>query len=94
VKEAIELKAVRACFWAAVNRMVLVVVGTILRSGSAKDVNCTVKVFNPENPESTIKRAAVPMIIPKPAIKVIKLIALLLLFENRYRLAIYSENFN
>jgi hypothetical protein len=83
VKEATLFKDLRACFWAAVNRIVLVVLGTILRSGSTKEVNYKLKFLRPENPERTIKRAAVPIIIPKPAIRVIKLMALLLLLENK-----------
>ena len=63
--------------------MVLEVVGTIFKSGSEKEVNSKLKFLSPENPESTMKRAAVPTIIPKPAIRVIKLIALLLLLENK-----------
>ena len=56
---------------------------TIFRSGSVKDVNSKLKFLSPENPESTIKRAAVPTIIPKPAIRVITLMALVLLLENK-----------
>jgi len=58
-------------------------VGTIFRSGSVKEVNSKLKFLSPENPESTIKRAAVPTIIPKPAIRVITLMALVLLLENK-----------
>lgn len=74
--------------------MVLVVVGTIFRSGSENEVNSKLKFLRPENPESTIKRAAVAITTPKPATRVIMLIALLVLLENRYRLAMYRGSFN
>jgi len=51
------------------------------------------KVRKPENPESTINKAKVPIITPTAAIKVMILMVLLLLFENKYRLAMYKEKF-
>jgi hypothetical protein len=42
-----------------------------------------VKSFRPEKPESTINKEAEPKITPIMAIMVIKLIALLLLFERK-----------
>ena len=51
------------------------------------------KVLNPENPESTINKAKVPTTTPTVAIRVIILMVLLLLFENKYRLAMYKGKF-
>jgi len=50
--------------------------------------------LRPEKPESTINKTRDPTTTPVAAMAVIILMALLLLDENRYRFAMYSENFN
>ena len=59
----------------------------ILMSGSEVFKKPMLKVRNPEKPESTINKAKVPIITPTAAIKVMILMVLLLLFENKYRFA-------
>jgi len=51
-------------------------------------------VRKPEKPESIINKANEPTMTPKEAIIVIIFIALLLVFEKRYLLAMYREKFN
>ena len=65
----------------------------ILISGSAVFKKLTLKERKPEKPESTINKAKVPIITPTVAIPVIIFIVLLLLFENKYRLAMYNGKF-
>ena len=59
----------------------------IFKSGSEILRKETLKVLRPEKPESTINKEKVPITTPKKAINVMMLIVLLLLFENKYRLA-------
>ena len=59
----------------------------IFISGSEVSKKLKLKDLKPENPDRTINKARVPTITPMVAISVIILMVLLLLFENRYRLA-------
>lgn len=59
----------------------------IFKSGSEVFKKPILKVRKPENPDNTMNSAKVPIITPKAAIRVIILMVLLLLFENKYRLA-------
>jgi hypothetical protein len=63
--------------------IVFVFLGKTFKSGSENEVNSVLNFLRPENPERTMKRAAVPTTMPKAATKAIMLIALLVLFENR-----------
>ncbi len=47
----------------------------------------------PEKPERIINKAKEPTITPKDAIMVIIFMALLLVLENKYLLAMYREKF-
>jgi len=49
--------------------------------------NCRLKSFNPENPDSTMNNDIEPRTTPTAAISVMIFIALFLLFENKYLLA-------
>ena len=57
--------------------------GNTFKSGSTKDENSKLKVFNPAKPESTIKSAAAAITVPEAAMMVMMFIELLLLLENR-----------
>jgi hypothetical protein len=61
--------------------------GRALRSGSKVLLKETLKDFNPEKPESTIKRAAEPITITAKVTMLMILTAFWLLFERRYLLA-------
>jgi len=67
--------------------------GLIFRSGSETLIKSKLNSFNPEKTESTINKAIVPTITPIAAIRVMILMALLLLLENKYRFAMYRGNF-
>ena len=53
------------------------------KSGSTILENSSVKSFKPAKPDNTINKEAAPKTTPIAAIMVIKLIALLLLFERK-----------
>ena len=61
--------------------------GKIFKSGSVKFEKSRLYSFSPANIESTISNAAEATMTPPEAIKLIIFIALLLLLENKYRLA-------
>ncbi len=63
--------------------IVFVLFGKTFKSGSENEENSVLNFLRPENPERTMKRAAVPVTMPKPATIAIILIALFVLFENR-----------
>lgn len=63
--------------------MVLPCAGITFTSGSKMEENERLKSFRPENPESTINKAAEPATILMAEIRVMIFIALLLLLVNR-----------
>ena len=67
--------------------------GSNFISGSTNEENCRLKPLSPVKTERTMNKAAEAIITPPEAINVMIFIALLLLFENRYRFAIYSGKF-
>ena len=73
----------RLSFWALEKVMVFPLFGKIFKSLSKTLVNCKLKSFSPEKPESTINKDIAPTTTPTAAMPVIILMALLLLLENK-----------